>query len=439
MPLSRKKLITILSIFIIPFLNIASAAIPSIKIIKIKAYTDKANIGLFNTPITTYKEDIYVAFVNKPTNDKYSTIIGKWTKDNGWSYTTIETHTLNDPYHAQPSLAIDKQGYIHITYNMHSSPWQYSISKKPENITEWIFQGQALNGPHNIIKSSIISGPGNALIPGNRITYQNFAKDNMGDLYINYREALKNDIKVSYGQKQWSLGVSRYSTATKKWKRVGDTKNNQPFATEPGYRAQVGYITFDIYNQMHIVWNWHVEYSLGPGNKMNIISYARSDKDQKYFYKSDKTKLDLPIGRKKSDKIIDLDHYWSYTKVETDNTGTPYVLIIPKKLSTKKRSLIYFKNNKWEGPINMPYGATNYYIDKDNIIVAISSGLRVHRSMSNGKYWSTTELLNESNKHTNTKQHHLWLDREYNKKNNQLRFLAQNLTDNSLSIYTVAF
>lgn len=413
---------------------VSYAANIKVEKISIPVTVDEANIGLFNSPISTYKNAIYIAYVEKIKNKQYSTSVGKLDESGKWVFSVVEPASMNNPYHAQPSLAVDKDGFIHVAYNMHSSPWQYSVSKEPENILEWTFKGQDLNGPHNDKQSAVVAGIGTASIPGNRITYQYMTTDRNGELYISYREALKNEQEVKYGEKQWSLGISKYDVIAKKWNRVGPKGFNLPFATEPGFRPQVAHMSFDYNNNMHVSWNWYVEYDLDGANKKNVISYACSKDGGLSFETASGESLSLPVRRQPSDKIIETDYYQSYTSVGATFDGSPLVSIMPKPPSVKNRSIIAFTKNKgWGKPIDLPYGATHFYINNNNVITAVSSGIRIHRSYNNGKVWEFKEIDINDGPYT------IWLDNSYINTTNNLRFLAQSSKTNKLYIYTVEF
>ena len=166
--------------------------------------------------------------------------------------------------------------------------------------------------------------------------------------------------------------------------------------------------------------NWYVEYSLNGSKKPNVISYAYSDDGGITFLDAYGKSLTLPIGRAVSDKIVNEDFYLSYTKVVGTSTGLPIVSIMPKPPSKKNRSLIIFhKETGWSKNINLPYGATDFYIDNEDSIIAISSGLRIHKSTNYGKTWEKSELDIGQGTYV------YLIDRSYTLKTGTLRFLAQ--------------
>jgi len=407
---------------------------------------DSANIGIFNAPICTFGDDVYVAFVRPdPTDDEgYQTVVGKLS-DGQWQFSVVEPDSCNDRWHAQPSLAVDREGYVHVTYNMHSSPWQYGVSKRAEDITEWDFRGQELKGPHDETKSGYIAGPGTAAIPGNRITYQFMTTDRSGTPYIAYREALKTKPGTDYFRMQWSLGIARYNVAAKTWRRVGPGGGVFPFATEPGFRAQGGHIYFDLSNRMHVSWVWYAEYERdGSGHlKPNYPAYAYSDDGGESFHRADGTPLMLPLTRAQTDVVVHPDwlepttkgYFYGYTKVCAMPDGTPYVWVTPKAGGRGKgRAIIRYEGDDgWSDPILMPWAATSLVIDSKGAITAVSSGLRVHRSHDGGQTWKMWEI------DTVDGASHHWLDYSCAPRADSLRFLAQRNSTGELRVYTVQF
>lgn len=406
---------------------------------------DSANVGLFNAPIFTHRGDVYVAFVRPAdaNGEGHETVVGKLTGGD-WQFHVLEPHSLEDAWHAQSSLAVDRDGYIHVVYNMHSSPWQYSVSARPEDISEWDFRGQELRGAHDDPESSYVAGPGSATIPGNRITYPFLTTDGSGAPYVCYREALKTEPGTDYFDMQWSLGIAKYDCSAKAWRRVGPPGDALPFATEPGFRAQGGHLHFDARGRMHVSWIWYAEYERdGSGHlKPNYPAYAYSDDGGETFNRADGDRLNLPVGREQTDVVVNPSwlepttqgYFQGYTKVCAMPDGTPYVWVMPKAgpQGTGRALVRYDPLTGWRAPLLTPWGATSFAIDAEGAIAAVSSGLRVHRSHDGGRTWTMREI------DTDEGPFHHWLDYSPGgSSDGQLRFLAQRNSTGELRVYTV--
>ena len=369
-----------------------------------------ANRALFNSPIVSYNGNIYAAFINQ----KLETVVAQ-KKGDVWSQSVVAPITQPDTWHNAPSIAVDSQGYIHVVYNMHSTPWQYSVSKNPDDIIQWEFRGQyAGSNPGKGVPSQAGCsgncynewlGEGTADIPGNQITYPFLIKDRNGTLYISFREAY-NCSTSDYYKREWSGGIAKYDVQTKTWERLAGMR---PFAHDINYVPASGgmHIFFDPQNRIHVSWVWGKHYTASEGsnsyfNNPNFPSYAYSEDGGNTFHKANGSTLNLPLNKNSSDVIIspvwinpkDNGYFYGYTNVAAMPNGTPYIFIWPKSTSTKvDRALInYDSKNGWNKPQLMPWNATKLLIDSKGIITAFSSGSRVHRSYNKGQTWETFEI-----------------------------------------------
>jgi len=403
----------------------------------------KANWALFNSPICTHRGVVFIAFVGPNPRDGtgYQTVVGKLA-DGKWQFSVVEPNNLNDPWHAQPSLVVDAAGHVHVTYNMHSSPWQYCVSLRPADIRRWVFRGQKLRGPHDRLESGVVYGEGRAAIPGNRITYQFMTTDRNGVPYVIFREALKNLPGTDYFKMQWSLGIARYDARQRKWLRVGPGRGVRVFATEPGRRVQGGRVYFDPNNRMHVSWIWYAEYEKdGSGHlKPNWPGYAYSDDCGTTFHRADGKPLKLPVRLADVPKVISPDwleptekgYFAAYTELCASPHGVPYLWVEPKApRKGRHRAIIqYLKDKGWNEPMLTPYAASRFTVDSKGRLTAISSGICVHRSHDSGRTWQHHTV-------PGSRSSMIWLDYAYSLHSDGVRFLAMENETGELKVYTV--
>lgn len=376
--------------------------------------TDPTEENVFATPIAWYKDSIYVINVEPSVgpSDKMNlnTVIRKGTiKDGGrweWTKKVIEDRTLEDRYHTQPSLAIDKNGYIHVAYNMHNMPWQYTVSEKPGEISSFIFKGEVVTDAQlhevKIENKTNFAYLGTAAIPGTQITYPAFFTDRNGEIYVTYRFATRP--KQSWSNRGFAGGIAKYDVDKKKWEPVGgelkitsedalypDEYRDQkyivhPFAYEDKWSVYLINLHFDHDNNMHLTWTWREG---GAGSDCSHPTYAYAAHNSVSFKKSDGSGYDLPVSFADADVIMyegSTEKYYSSTSLSTDPDGNPYVILNPigsfRVLVTYDRA-----KERWATPEKTPWGATALHVGTTGQQWAFASGINVFHRENAGEEW----------------------------------------------------
>jgi hypothetical protein len=107
---------------------------------------DSSNVAGWWRPLVLRGTDTYFAF-NAPGTaaDNHYVKFGKLTSGGGWTFgflknadgtPWIETVNGDDPGHAQPTMAIDGDGFIHVWADGHNNPWQYFRSTSALDVTD---------------------------------------------------------------------------------------------------------------------------------------------------------------------------------------------------------------------------------------------------------------------------------------------------------------
>lgn len=228
----------------------------------------------------------------------------------------------NDDNHAELSIGLDNDGYIHYLGNHHNSSPNYYISKRPGDISSWVFKG-------NDIEKGGLEGTG--------ITYQSFYRSNNGTLFVAYRTIVHKSLsKGSRG-----AALAKYNTSTKKWTMIGSLNYcldgldcEEHCGTETGITAFAwdnsgsgggscspcgnfgfyqGYkvkIVFDTNNVMHCTWNIskNVFTTSNPAEFHTHVMYAKSPDEGETWYRADNSQIvNLPITCETGDTTSDGD------------------------------------------------------------------------------------------------------------------------------------
>lgn len=172
--------------------------------------------------------------------------------------------------HNYLTMAVDKDGYIHISGNMHVDPLIYYRSEYPLDIDSLCAVRHMTNEREN------------------RVTYPLFFKDHAGNLLFRYRDGMSGN-----GDDLYNI----YDCQTKTWSRLLDS----PLLNGEGERN--GYARLPISGPdgyWHMLWMWRETPNCETNNN---LSYAKS-KDLLHWEKANGEPIALPIDIKRGD-IID--------------------------------------------------------------------------------------------------------------------------------------
>jgi len=370
----------------------------------------KSNISTWATPIAYRDGQVFIVTVEQPDNVStginLKTVIRKGEKSSeGWKWGSfvVDTETIDDQWHNVPSLAIDAKGYIHVAYNMHNMPWQYSVSTNPLDIKEFEFKGEIVKTLDKLalkqFKRTPFPGIGESAIPGNQITYPAFFYDKKDDLYITYRFAVRP--RQSFKNRGLAAGIAKYDLEKRTWTALGGEfvigsedvllkKGNSatvtPFAVSFGWTAYLPRLAFDSGNRMHIAWMWRKG---GPGSDHSHPSYAWSADGGKTFFSLIGNQYKLPITIETADKVNLFNpntKFYGPTRLLLDPNDTPYLLLQP---IGKTRVMTRFDKNKmtWSDPETMPSSALDFEFDAKGNLWAFANGLKIYKRSQLTNSW----------------------------------------------------
>jgi hypothetical protein len=139
-------------------------------------------------------------------------MVGQKTPGGKVTTAALMTDIKEDRYHNLPSIAVDRDGFIHAFGPMHHYKWHYRVSDQPGDISAF-HDGQSTGRalPRGVDGTYQDCGP-------DWITYPNAVKDGDGDIYVSFR------MRVSGGS--WDAGdmsgnLARYDVRQKRWTALG--------------------------------------------------------------------------------------------------------------------------------------------------------------------------------------------------------------------------
>jgi len=201
--------------------------------------------------------------------DRQASIAQRKMGSTEWNYAKIDTFVEWDS-HNTLEMAVDDDGFLHVSGNMHVVPLIYFRSANPHDITA--FEPLSMTGKEE-----------------DRVTYPRFMRNKEGDLIFTYRNGMSGD-----GLNYYNI----YDEETQTWTRLLDTPlidgqglmNAYPLGPNLG---PDGYF--------HVSWVWR-DTIMAETN--HSLSYARSP-DLVNWETVDGSAVDLPMTIETEGLIVD--------------------------------------------------------------------------------------------------------------------------------------
>jgi len=169
------------------------------------------------------------------------------------------------------TLGIDKDGYLHLSGNMHVNPITYFRSTKPNDISTLV-QEMKMVGTNE-----------------NRCTYPHFMNTREGELIFHYRDGSSGN-----GNEIYDL----YSCTTKQWTRLLDTPLTDGQGLMNAYQTQP---TLRADNWYHVYWVWRDTPDCSTNHD---LSYIKSP-DLKNWFNAFGEPVKLPVTLDNKSVIVD--------------------------------------------------------------------------------------------------------------------------------------
>lgn len=416
-----------------------------------------SNSPRFGTPVVSGPDGaVYVCYITPA----LETVVRRSSPQGQWSAATVlDPRTSIDEYHTQCSLGIDPQGYVHAAYNMHNTPWQYSVSAQPHSVATMTFKGQpagsppSRGNPENTCATTepcatdfSRNEPGVAAIPGNQVTYPHFGTTSAGALFVAFRECLQCD--KSFHDRQWSAGLAQYHVQTGTWSRVAGIR---PFATTVGKLPLGVRLAGDAFGGLHAAFIWCNPYNAAEGghgcfDHANFVSYARSRDLGLSWQTSTGAALTLPLAQSAAEQVVGPEwfdrvgsqgYYSAHVAIAVDGLTHPTITVFPQTPNNDKginRAFVTRTESGWSTPPQvLSYSPSLVYRDRLLRWIAVSGGLRIHVSTDDRQTWTLWPLDLDSGAFT------FAVDAGWLQRTGHLRLYANNKTTGKLRVWSLTF
>jgi hypothetical protein len=299
---------------------------------------------------------------------------------------TALTGNIRDA-HNSISIMTDGDGYLHVAWDHHNNPLNYTKSKAPGSLD--LLEPQKMTGNNET-----------------KLTYPEFFRLGNGDLLFLYRDGSSGN---------GNLILNRYNTRSKTWVRI-----NSNLLDGEGERNAYWQACVDDRGTFHISWVWRETPDVASNHD---LCYAKSEDGGKTWMQSDGKKYELPINAANAEyihKIPQASELINATSMTTDEKGLPYIATYWRPVGTNvpQYHLVYFDGKKWNtqqvsnrtAPFSLSGGGTKKIpISRPQVVVKGKQIFVVFRDIEreeklslficddvNGNIWRTIDLTGTS-------------------------------------------
>ncbi|MCH7397803.1 BNR repeat-containing protein [Belliella sp. DSM 107340] len=221
---------------------------------------------------------------------------------------------VNDA-HNSISIALDGEGYLHISWDHHDNELRYAKSKDPLSL--------------ELGEKESMTGLGES-----KVTYPEFHRLPDGNLIFMYRSGSSG---------RGNLLINKYDLKSKSWQQIhtnlidGEDKRS---AYWQSYVDQLGNI--------HLSWVWRESWDVSTNHDM---AYAVSKDQGLTWEKSSGEKYKLPITESSAEyawKIPQKSSLINQTGMTADNNGNPYIVTYWADEEIPQLQVIYLKDGSWK-------------------------------------------------------------------------------------------
>ncbi|HEY8561952.1 MAG TPA: BNR repeat-containing protein [Pyrinomonadaceae bacterium] len=263
--------------------------------------------------VTSHRDQQYAAFYDA---DSRVTVAKRRLGAENWQIQKTRFTGNTADAHNSISLAVDGRGFLHLAWDHHNSPLNYSRSLKPESL-EFSESRPMISEDES------------------KVTYPEFFNLPNGDLLFFYRDGASGN---------GNLVLDRYDAKRQKWSRV---QNN----LIDGERQRSAYpqAAVDEKGTIHLSWVWRESPDVATNHD---LAYAKSADGGKTWLKSTGEKYGLPI------RAATAEYVWrvpqnreliNQTSMTADGRGNPYIATYWRDRNSEvpQFRLVYFDGAKW--------------------------------------------------------------------------------------------
>jgi hypothetical protein len=262
--------------------------------------------------VTTFKNFQFTAYY-----DENGTVILGKRKLNTDIWEVVKTPYTGNPKdaHNSISIAVDGDGFLHISWDHHDTRLRYAKSKASLSLD--LGNEESMTG-----------------IAEQKVTYPEFYNLPNGNLLFFYRSGASG---------RGNMIINSYSVKDKKWSQIQSNLLNGEDKRSAYWQAKV-----DKKGTIHLSWVWRESWDVSTNHD---ICYARSFDGGLTWKKSNGEKYNLPITIASAEiawKIPEKSSLINQTSMTADENGNPYIANYWSENTIPQFQIVYLENGVWE-------------------------------------------------------------------------------------------
>ncbi|MTH18106.1 BNR repeat-containing protein [Flavobacterium sp. LC2016-01] len=262
--------------------------------------------------LTTFKNFQFIAYYD---NEGYVILGKRKLKTTNWELVkTPFTGNIKDA-HNTISIAVDGEGYLHLSWDHHDTRLRYAKSKLPLSL--------------DLGKEESMTGNAEQ-----KVTYPEFHNLPNGNLVFFYRSGASG---------RGNMIINSYSVKDKKWTQIQSNLVNGEDQRSAYWQAKV-----DKKGTIHLSWTWRESWDVSTNHD---ICYARSEDGGLTWKKSNGEKYTLPITIASAEiawKIPEKSSLINQTSMTADENGNPYIANYWNENNIPQFQIVYLENGVWK-------------------------------------------------------------------------------------------
>jgi hypothetical protein len=275
--------------------------------------------------LTTFKDIQFTAYYDA----NGAVVLGKRKlKSSTWEIVKTPFSGNVKDAHNSISIAVDGDGYLHVSWDHHDTKLRYAKSRSPLSLD--LGNEESMTG-----------------ITEQKVTYPEFYNLPNGNLLFFYRSGSSG---------RGNMIINSYSVKDKKWSQIQSNLLNGEDKRSAYWQA-----TVDKKGIIHLSWVWRESWDVSTNHD---ICYARSKDGGLTWEKSNGEKYNLPITIVSAEiawEIPEKSSLINQTSMTADQNGNPYIANYWNESDIPQFQIVYLENSIWKRT-NTAFRTTSFYL-----------------------------------------------------------------------------